>query len=97
MPAFNEMMHPGTLGEFDLQLVEQALLDAILDVGSDRTNAVDRLFHKMDAAGGVSEASLTRRQELEELVAVAVMDQHPNRHRALDRILNQMAQSAPVV
>ena len=75
------------LGQSDLQRIEQALLDAILDVRPDNTNAVDELLNDPRFAGD--------RAEVERFLAAAVMDTQSDRNRALDQILGQGGPSAP--
>ena len=75
-----------TLGEADLRRLEAALLDALLDVRSDRGNAVDRLLDDPGFAG---------REQVEQLLVAAVMDTHPDRNRALDRLLEDMTRANP--
>jgi hypothetical protein len=78
-----------TLGESDLRRIEAALLDAILDVRPDRSNAVDRLLD--DPA-----LSSDGREQVERLLVAAVMDTHPDRNRALDRLLDDIGGSGPL-
>jgi hypothetical protein len=85
-PAAVEVSLP--LGEADLRRIEAALLDALLDVHSDRGNAVDRLLDDPGFAG---------REQVEQLLVAAVLDTHPDRNRALDRLLDDMTRSAPAV
>jgi hypothetical protein len=68
------------LGESDLQQIEHALLEALLDVSGNRSNAVDQLLHHFKGS----------RPELEQLLVAAVSDTHSGRNRALDRILDQI-------
>ena len=75
-----------TLGEADLRRLEAALLDALLDVGPDRNNAVDRLLDDPGFAG---------REQVEQLLVAAVLDTHPDRNRALDRLLDDMTRAQP--
>ena len=84
-PTAVEVSQP--LGEADLHRLEAALLDALLDVRSDRGNAVDRLLDEPGFAG--------REQQVEQLLTAAVLDNHPDRNRALDRLLEDMTRSAP--
>lgn len=79
---------PLTLGETDLRRLEAALLDAILDVRPDRTNAVDHLLSDPAFTGGA---------QVEQFLVAAVLDTHPDRNRALDRILDEITKTAPVV
>ncbi len=83
-PAAVEVLH--TLGEADLRRLEAALLDALLDVRSDRGNAVDRLLDDRWLAG---------REQVEQLLVAAVLDTHPDRNRALDRLLDDMTRAHP--
>jgi hypothetical protein len=87
MHANAAVMSP-TLGETDLLRLEAALLDSILDVRPDRSNAVDRLLSDPSFNGG---------EQVEELLLTAVLDTHPDRNRALDRILDEITATAPVV
>jgi hypothetical protein len=85
------------VGEADLRRIEQALLDAILDVHPNRSNALDRLLEDMDAADGADDdtaspagrgAGHSRRQQVEALLQAAVLDTTPaDRNRTLDRLL----------
>jgi hypothetical protein len=75
------------LRQSDLQRIEQALLDAILDVRPNNQNAVDELLNDPKFAGD--------RAEVERLLAAAVMDTQPDRNRALDQILGNGINSAP--
>lgn len=85
------------LGEADLRRIEQALLDAILDVHPNQTNALDRLLddmaadHTHDDTEGAPDrgAGHTRRQQVEELLVAAVLDTGPDRNRELDRLLGE--------
>ena len=87
-----------TLGETDLRRIEQALLDAILDVTPNRTNAVDRLLDDMAQADGADgdgssfdarDAGHSKRKQVEDLLAAAVLDNTSDRNRALDRLLGK--------
>jgi hypothetical protein len=75
------------LGQSDLQRIERALLDAILDVRADDANAVDELLNDPKFAGD--------RTEVERFLAAAVMDTQSDRNRALDQILGDGSASAP--
>ena len=77
-----------TLGDTDLRRLEAALLEALLDVRPDRTNAVDRLLDDPGFAGN---------EGVERLLHAAVMDTHPDRNRALDRLLDDMTRTKPGV
>ena len=88
------------LGEADLRRLEQAMLDAILDVHPNGTNALDRLLDDMEAADGAHDDTATaadrdagqsRRKQVEELLVAAVLDTAPaDRDRELDRLLGEM-------
>ena len=80
---------PLMLGETDLRRIEAALLDALLDVGHDRSNAVDRLLDDPELSGD--------RAQVEQLLHAAVMDKGADRNRELDQILDRMTKGAPVV
>jgi hypothetical protein len=71
----------------DLQRIEQALLDALLDVRPDNENAVDELLNDPRFAGD--------RAEVERFLAAAVMDTQSDRNRALDQMLGEAGPSAP--
>jgi hypothetical protein len=87
------------LGEADLRRIEQAMLDAILDVHPDGTNALDRLLDDMEAADGAHDdtspvadrdAGQSRRKQVEALLLAAVLDTTPaDRNRELDRLLGE--------
>ena len=91
----------GTLGEADLRRIESALLEALLDVHAGRANAVDELLAELSSADGAHDdtnalaqrdAGQSRRKQIEELLATAVLDTHPDRNRALDRILGELTE-----
>jgi hypothetical protein len=75
------------LGHHDLQRIEKALLDAILDVRPDNENAVDELLSDPKFTGD--------RAEVERFLEAAVMDRHSDRNRTLERILGDGIQSPP--
>jgi hypothetical protein len=90
------------LGEVELKRIEDALLDALLDHHVNRDNALDRLLDDMNALEKKSAAEPKSRSSrsaaeksfevgkaarIEELLVAAVLDNHPNRNQALDRIL----------
>ena len=75
------------LGQSDLQRIEQALLDALLDVRPNNANAVDDLLNDPKFSGD--------RAEVERFLAAAVMDTNADRNRALDQILGNGIQSPP--
>ena len=75
-----------TLGEADLRRLEAALLDALLDVRSDRSNAVDQLL---------GDPAFTGREQAEQLLVAAVLDTHSDRNRALDRLLDDITRAKP--
>lgn len=89
-----------TLGEADLRRLEQAMLDAILDVQPNGSNALDRLLEEMDAADSAHDdtacmpdrdAGQSRRKQVQELLVAAVLDTAPaDRNRELDRLLGEM-------
>jgi hypothetical protein len=65
----------------DLQLIEKALLEAILDVRPDRDNAIDRLL---------SDPAFGRREEAHQFITAALLDTGGgNRGRALDQMLDR--------
>ncbi len=74
-----------TLGEADLRRIETALLEAILDVRPDRSNAVDHLLDDPNLSPD--------RDQVEQLLVAALMDKHPNRNQALERLLGDMDSS----
>jgi hypothetical protein len=76
------------LGQSDLQRIERALLDAILDVRRDDANAIDDLLNDPNFAGD--------RTEVERFLAAAVMDTRSDRSRALDQMLCDGALVAPI-
>ena len=76
---------PQMLGEIDLRRIEAALLDALLDVGGGRSNAVDRLLDDPALSGD--------RQQVQQLLHAAVRDTGSDRNRALDEILDRMMKS----
>jgi hypothetical protein len=77
------------IAQSDLRRIEQALLDAILDVRPNDTNALDRLL---------SDPKLTNgdREKVERFLAAAVMDTHFDRNRALDRLLGDTSDPQPL-
>ena len=75
------------LGQSDLQRIEKALLDAILDVRDDNENAIDELLNDPKFAGD--------RAEVERFLAAAVMDRNSDRNRALEQILGDGIQAPP--
>ena len=77
---------PHSVGQIDLRQIETALLDALLDVGSDGGNAVDRLLSD-------PKLSPNGREHVKRFLAAAVMDTGADRNRLLD----EMMKSAPVV
>jgi hypothetical protein len=77
---------PLTLGETDLRRIEAALLDALLDVRHDRSNAVDLLLDDPALSKG--------RAQVEQLLHAAVMDTGSDRNQALDRLLGQTQRPA---
>lgn len=98
-PAASLSEAAATLGEADLRRLEQAMLDAILDVHPGGANALDRLLDDMDAADGAHDdttsmadrdAGQSRRRQVEELLVAAVLDTTPaDRNRELDRLLGE--------
>jgi hypothetical protein len=75
------------LGRSELQRIEEALLDAILDVRPNNENAIDELLNDPKFAGD--------RAEVERFLAAAVMDTQSDRSRALDQLLGNAAESVP--
>ena len=92
------------LADVELKRIEDALLDALLDHHTNRDNALDRLLDDMDrldpdrvpattGRGGLpaeEKATGVRKARIEELLVAAVLDNHPNRNAALDRILDDI-------
>ena len=88
------------LADVELKRVEDALLDALLDHHENRDNALDRLLDdmmrvevKQDAASADAAADAfgaMKVQQVEELLVAAVMDNHPNRHKAIDRFFDDI-------
>jgi hypothetical protein len=89
------------VGEIELKRIEDALLDALLETHANADNALDRLLDDMaaqeaagrDEMGFDDHASLeaemaapSKRSKIEELLVAAVIDNHPRRNAALDRI-----------
>lgn len=89
------------LGEADLRRMENALLEALLDVDLDRSNALDRFLSDLDARAVNGTAPATdadhakfRRAQLEALLNTAVSDTRHDRNRALDQILGSAPDAA---
>ena len=92
------------IADVELKRVEDALLDALLDTHANADNALDRLLGDMEMteAGernartddyAALEAVLARpskKSRIEELLVAAVLDNHPNRNAALDRIFDDL-------
>ena len=88
------------LADVELKKVEDALLDALLDVHVNRDNALDRLLGDIAQVEAKEHAeafpfdesvlSESKMQRIEEMLSLAVMDNHPNRARALDRIFDDI-------
>ena len=89
------------LADMELQRVEDALLDALMDVHANRDNALDRLLDDMtkveakervEAARPFNDADLgqSKVERIEELLVAVVMDNHPNRHKAIDRFFDDI-------
>lgn len=99
-PAAPPAQPNATLGEADLRRLEQAMLDAILDVQPNGSNALDRLLEEMDTADSAHDdtastsdrdAGQSRRKQVQELLVAAVLDTTPvDRNRELDRLLGEM-------
>jgi hypothetical protein len=89
------------VGEIELKRIEDALLDALLDTHANADNALDRLLEDMEqseaaeretwpsddyAALEAEMATPTKRSRVEELLVAAVLDNHPRRNQAIDRL-----------
>lgn len=83
----SQIEQPGQLGHSDLCRIEHALLAALLDVQSDRSNAVDDLLNDFGARGH------GHREQAEQLLAAAVLDTHPDRNKALDKMLADISRA----
>ena len=99
VPRDNHSAGAPALQEVDLRRIEDALLEALLDVGAGRSNAVDRLLNELDAADGAHDDTasanargrgFSRRAQVEQLLVAAVSDTHPDRNRALARLLDEI-------
>ena len=93
---------PIVVGEVELQRIEDALFNALLETHANADNALDRLLDDMAASEAAEreerfesddyaalEAEMavpTKRSQIEELLVAAVIDNHPRRNAALDRI-----------
>ena len=80
---------PMSLGESDLRRIEQALLDALLDVRPTDANALDRLLSdpKFSHAG---------REDVQRFLTAATMDNRSDRNRALDRLFGDASAPQPL-
>ena len=94
------------LADVELKRIEDALLDSLLETHVNRDNALDRLLADMEQveagerAGLAGEAFVpaaapfaapSKRAKIEELLVAAVLDNHPNRNAALDRIFADLS------
>jgi hypothetical protein len=93
---------PIVVGEVELQRIEDALFNALLETHANADNALDRLLDDMAASEAAEREEMfasddyaaleaemavpTKRSQIEELLVAAVIDNHPRRNAALDRI-----------
>lgn len=89
------------LADVELKRIEDALLESLLDTHTNRDNALDRLLDDMtrveaDERVTAERSSRTlaapsKKARIEELLVAAVLDNHPNRSNAIDRIFADLS------
>jgi hypothetical protein len=89
------------LADLKLRQIEDAFLDTLLDAHPRRTTALDRLLEDLAAAGPAragevagaavpapdGDVAAASAQRIESTLLAAVIEHHPRRDRALDRLL----------
>lgn len=97
------------LADLKLRQIEDAFLDTLLDAHPRQKTALDRLLDDLAAAPAAQtsvvvadavpepdqEVAAASARRIESSLVAAVIEHHPRRDRALDRLLNDLAVAAP--